>query len=246
MVLLACYLAATSAKESPSKISDKSNSKGGSASAQIRFGSGLSTHGNLNHGFGGGPIGQFNGGGLGGLHHLNQHPQGGRFIALAPGGFGAGGFGPVGITPGGFGNGFGNGFGGGFGNGFGGGFGGGHQNQLTFPGHHHVGPIIPATDPLSAAIAGNPANLPVSTGCRFWCRTPQGQAYCCEDVNQAQTQVVTKPGVCPPIRPSCPPTRSFPPASCSNDGSCVGVDKCCFDTCIQQHTCKPPQGIGRR
>ncbi|CAL4096649.1 unnamed protein product [Meganyctiphanes norvegica] len=56
---------------------------------------------------------------------------------------------------------------------------------------------------------------------------------------------VTKPGQCPAVRPSCPPTRfGQPPKPCSSDGGCVGVDKCCFDVCLQHHTCKPP--IGRR
>ena len=87
----------------------------------------------------------------------------------------------------------------------------------------------------------------VSYGCRYWCRTPQGQAYCCENANQVQSLVFTKPGLCPPVRDFCPPTRSNigPPAPCSNDGSCLGVDKCCYDVCLNQHTCKAPHGVGR-
>ena len=86
-----------------------------------------------------------------------------------------------------------------------------------------------------------------SSGCRYWCRTPQGQAYCCEDDNEPQSAVgVVKPGRCPPVRPVCPPTRSFgPPQTCSNDGACGGFDKCCFDTCLQEHVCKAPLGYGR-
>merc|ERR1712038_1504429 len=51
----------------------------------------------------------------------------------------------------------------------------------------------------------------VTGGCRFWCRTPQGQVYCCENANQGQGGgfPFTKPGQCPPVRPSCPPTRNF-------------------------------------
>merc|ERR1739842_222316 len=86
-----------------------------------------------------------------------------------------------------------------------------------------------------------------SASCRRWCRTPQGQAYCCEGGNEPLTAAVTKPGQCPPVRPSCPPTRNFgPPRTCSSDGACGGLDKCCFDTCLQHHTCKPPIGFGRR
>lgn len=92
----------------------------------------------------------------------------------------------------------------------------------------------------------NLLNQAPPSSCRFWCKNPQGQAYCCENAHQAETPVFTKAGLCPPVRPSCPPTRSFgPPNTCSNDGACGGVDKCCFDTCLQEHICKPPRGIGR-
>merc|ERR1711942_503457 len=90
---------------------------------------------------------------------------------------------------------------------------------------------------------------PVTGGCRYWCRTPFGQRYCCENSNQGQGGFLpfTKPGQCPPVRPSCPPTRNFigPPQTCSSDSRCPGVDKCCFDTCLQEHVCKPPQGFGK-
>merc|ERR1711970_311347 len=85
-----------------------------------------------------------------------------------------------------------------------------------------------------------------SASCRRWCRTPQGQAYCCEGANEPISAAVTKQGQCPPVRPSCPPTRfGQPPRTCSSDGGCAGYDKCCFDTCLQHHTCKPPIGLGR-
>merc|ERR1711962_473158 len=69
-----------------------------------------------------------------------------------------------------------------------------------------------------------------SGSCRYWCRTPQSQSYCCES------------GQGPPVRPQCPPTRAGfrPPAQCSNDSRCPGAEKCCFDTCLQHHTCKLP------
>merc|ERR1712002_274288 len=83
---------------------------------------------------------------------------------------------------------------------------------------------------------------PRPASCRYWCRTPQGQAYCCEDGARPPSVVTVKPGRCPPVRPTCPPVRNFggPPQTCSNDGSCAGYDKCCFDTCLQEHVCKPP------
>merc|ERR1712212_684242 len=86
-----------------------------------------------------------------------------------------------------------------------------------------------------------------SSSCRRWNRTPQGQAYCAEGANEPLTAAITKQGQCPPVRPSCPPTRNFgPPRTCSSDGACPNFDKCCFDTCLQHHTCKPPIGLGRR
>ncbi|XP_063841531.1 acanthoscurrin-1-like [Scylla paramamosain] len=93
---------------------------------------------------------------------------------------------------------------------------------------------------------GFPSPVAPPSTCRYWCKTPQGQAYCCEDSSQAPSFAgVVKPGVCPPVRPVCPNTRSFqPPATCSNDGGCGGYDKCCFDTCLQEHVCKPPIQFG--
>jgi len=103
-----------------------------------------------------------------------------------------------------------------------------------------VGAVSPVVNPGIASGSG-------SASCRRWCRTPQGQAYCCEGANEPISAAVTKQGQCPPVRPSCPPTRNFgPPRTCSSDGACAGFDKCCFDTCLQHHTCKPPIGLGRR
>merc|ERR1712179_864313 len=84
-----------------------------------------------------------------------------------------------------------------------------------------------------------------SGSCRYWCRTPQGQAYCCEGGNEVASLPTVKPGQCPPVRLQCPPTRlGFrPPQQCSNDSRCPGVEKCCFDTCLLHHTCKVPISI---
>ncbi|XP_042883940.1 glycine-rich cell wall structural protein 1-like [Penaeus japonicus] len=98
-----------------------------------------------------------------------------------------------------------------------------------------IGGIVPGISPVAPPSA-----------CRYWCRTPEGQAYCCENISQPQSAAgVVKPGFCPPVRPVCP-LRSFqPPFTCSNDGACGGIDKCCFDRCLGEHVCKPPLGIGR-
>merc|ERR1712014_478339 len=39
-----------------------------------------------------------------------------------------------------------------------------------------------------------------SGSCRYWCRTPQGQAYCCEGGNEVASLPTVKPGQCPPVR----------------------------------------------
>merc|ERR1712106_544118 len=172
--------------------------------------------------------------------------------ALQPGGYQAGGFQQGGgfqggfQQPGGFQQGAGSGFQGGIqqGGGFGiqggiqqpGGF--GQPYNPGFPGGAGINTRFPQQIiPQAAAPAS----------CRRWCRTPQGQAYCCESANEQITAAITKQGQCPPVRPSCPPTRfGQPPRQCSSDGACGGYDKCCFDTCLQHHTCKPPIGAGRK
>ncbi|KAK7087037.1 hypothetical protein SK128_016990 [Halocaridina rubra] len=117
-----------------------------------------------------------------------------------------------------------------FGPGIGGGFGG-------------VGGFNPGIG--GGFLPGIGAGIGVSQTCRYWCRTPEGQAYCCEGNEQPQSAVGVKPGFCPPVRPVCPPVRNFaPPSTCSNDFACSGVDKCCYDRCLVEHICKPPIGSG--
>merc|ERR1711915_117210 len=86
---------------------------------------------------------------------------------------------------------------------------------------------------------------PQTANCRYWCKTPEGKNYCCE--NNAQqplnplTALVTKPGFCPTPRAECPLRSHFGgPQTCSGDGSCFGSDRCCFDRCLGEHVCKQP------
>lgn len=91
-----------------------------------------------------------------------------------------------------------------------------------------------------------PAPVAPASTCRYWCQTPEGQFYCCENINQPQSFAgIVKPGICPAVRPVCPQVRNFlPPTPCSSDGGCGGNDKCCFDRCLNQHVCKFPSHFG--
>ncbi|XP_063593863.1 keratin, type I cytoskeletal 9-like [Penaeus indicus] len=78
-----------------------------------------------------------------------------------------------------------------------------------------------------------------SSSCRYWCRSGNNQFYCCENSSQTTSNIAVHPGSCPAVRPLCPGTRGLPPKTCSNDGSCGWADKCCFDSCLKLHVCKP-------
>nr|XP_027235946.1 keratin, type II cytoskeletal 1-like [Penaeus vannamei] len=161
-------------------------------------------------------------GGVGGGH-------GGGSVSIVGGGYGGGSVGVVGGAAGGH---------GGAGVGIVGGHGGGSVGIVGggFGGHGGG----------SVAIVGGGSGGGYGGGsgasCRAWCKTPQNQAYCCEDSSEPITIPVVKPGSCPPVRPQCPPVRSGyrPPNQCSNDSKCPGYEKCCYDTCLKHHTCKAP------
>lgn len=82
--------------------------------------------------------------------------------------------------------------------------------------------------------------------CTHWCRTPENQVYCCKEGHEPVPEhIVVKPGRCPPVRPVCPPVRTFSaPSHCSSDSDCSSYDKCCFDRCLKEHVCKPPHTGG--
>ncbi|XP_042868304.1 glycine-rich protein 2-like [Penaeus japonicus] len=80
-----------------------------------------------------------------------------------------------------------------------------------------------------------------SSSCRYWCRTPSNQYYCCGNTGQSSNIVAVHRGRCPQVRPFCPGTRNGAPRPCSNDGTCSRLDKCCYDICLGQHVCKPAQ-----
>ena len=111
---------------------------------------------------------------------------------------------------------------------------GGYNGGLQQGGFSQFNDIAPLPPPIPGGGYGG-----VSDTCRYWCKTNVGKYYCCEGGLQPEGLVGTKPGECVPARPSCPRFRA--PQICSNDGACAGIDKCCFDTCLQEHVCKPPK-----
>ncbi|XP_037772699.1 whey acidic protein-like, partial [Penaeus monodon] len=115
---------------------------------------------------------------------------------------------------------------------FGSGFNGGGIHGGIHDGGIHSG-IHGGSAIIGSGISNGPSE------CRYWCKTPEGQAYCCETVHEPETPVGTKPLNCPQVRPTCPRFHG-PPNTCSNDYKCAGLDKCCFDRCLGEHVCKPP------
>ncbi|XP_037772611.1 uncharacterized protein LOC119568230 [Penaeus monodon] len=114
-----------------------------------------------------------------------------------------------------------------------GGFNGGGIHGGIHGGGIHGGGIHSGSAIIGSGISNSPSE------CRYWCKTPEGQAYCCETVHEPETPVGTKPLDCPQVRPTCPRFHG-PPNTCSNDYKCAGLDKCCFDRCLGEHVCKPP------
>ncbi|RXG50989.1 hypothetical protein Avbf_14315 [Armadillidium vulgare] len=79
---------------------------------------------------------------------------------------------------------------------------------------------------------------PVDNGhseCRYWCKNDRSQFYCCENSDDRPGPVGEKKGRCPQVRPSCPGLGATfsGPKTCSNDYSCPGRDKCCYDVCLK-------------
>ncbi|XP_076043521.1 uncharacterized protein LOC143026650 [Oratosquilla oratoria] len=97
--------------------------------------------------------------------------------------------------------------------------------------------VLASADPLPQRGGGGRGGR----GCTYWCRTPFGAVYCCKHPGQGNPFPNVNPGNCPPVRPQCPPTRSHQaPQTCAHDGDCGRWNKCCYDTCLGEHVCKPP------
>ncbi|KAL7634810.1 UNVERIFIED_CONTAM: hypothetical protein RMT77_015186 [Armadillidium vulgare] len=92
---------------------------------------------------------------------------------------------------------------------------------------------------------------PVDNGhseCRYWCKNDRSQFYCCENSDDRPGPVGEKKGRCPQVRPSCPGLGATfsGPKTCSNDYSCPGRDKCCYDVCLKLSVCKPSERGGHK
>ncbi|XP_047502984.1 heterogeneous nuclear ribonucleoproteins A1 homolog [Penaeus chinensis] len=130
---------------------------------------------------------------------------------------------------------FNGGFGSGIGSGFGGGFSGGFPGVGGFQGGG-----------FSGGFGG-------TGGFRWYRRLPRSRnlpriqpvQVLVQEPGEPSGPVGTKPLACPAVRPTCPfNVRGLRPITCSNDYRCGGVDKCCFDRCLQEHVCKPPSFFG--
>lgn len=124
------------------------------------------------------------------------------------------------------------------------GFNTGFQQSLNFPQGHNTfqpgvhGSNIPfnaggLTHTQGTGLGGNLGLLGgtqnVQQSCEFFCENAFGDTVCCD-----------KPGFCPAVRLECPRV-TVPPQVCVNDIDCPFDNKCCFDICLCQRVCKPPQ-----
>lgn len=73
--------------------------------------------------------------------------------------------------------------------------------------------------------------------CRYYCRTPEKEIYCCEDDMDPINRPSVKSGRCPALVPCQQPLLII---LCSNDSRCPDQDKCCFDPCLKRHACTAP------
>nr|ABP88043.1 Pl-crustin 2 [Pacifastacus leniusculus] len=83
---------------------------------------------------------------------------------------------------------------------------------------------------------------PRPEGCNYYCKKPEGpnkgSNYCCGPEYIPLKREEKHAGNCPPPLKEC--TRfPRPPQVCPHDGHCPYNQKCCFDTCLDIHTCKP-------
>ncbi|KAK7066978.1 hypothetical protein SK128_004323 [Halocaridina rubra] len=75
--------------------------------------------------------------------------------------------------------------------------------------------------------------------CTSWCRTNQGQVYCCENDIVSPNLPIIKTGRCPPRAPGCG-AEVGAVEQCFSDRHCSGSAKCCYDPCRNHRICSEP------
>ncbi|XP_068217655.1 uncharacterized protein [Palaemon carinicauda] len=101
--------------------------------------------------------------------------------------------------------------------------------------------ILFALVAISASKSVQPITPP-PRDCVHWCTNPiTNSKYCCNDGTGIQHPIEDRLGECPEHRQFCPRDGvTSGPALCAHDGYCSNPEsKCCWDTCLQHHTCKP-------
>merc|ERR1712105_466964 len=75
--------------------------------------------------------------------------------------------------------------------------------------------------------------------CYYWCRTNEGQPYCCESDTQNPHVPIIKTGKCPA---TCPALGSA--TACRLDTDCTVGNKCCINPCSpQERVCRSPAAL---
>ncbi|XP_069950706.1 uncharacterized protein [Cherax quadricarinatus] len=101
--------------------------------------------------------------------------------------------------------------------------------------------------PVHTTSTHSPVHIPIHTRpdtknlppCQYQCTRPEGNlkgtTYCCGP-DYPLMREENHAGRCPKQRPCSHDSR---PHMCPHDGFCPRDHKCCFDTCLEYHTCKP-------
>ncbi|XP_071552283.1 uncharacterized protein [Panulirus ornatus] len=104
-----------------------------------------------------------------------------------------------------------------------------------------VGSVVKVDEGSRDPVAGGDIAEVAEEGCRYYCRAPNDEIYCCESDMDPITRPTVKGGVCPASEGSCSYLTFVIP--CSNDARCPDEDKCCFDSCQERHVCVPPSSF---
>ncbi|XP_045614709.1 uncharacterized protein [Procambarus clarkii] len=83
--------------------------------------------------------------------------------------------------------------------------------------------------------------------CHTYCVKPEGRhrgsTYCCGPDQVPYLKEEKHRGVCEAPLKRCSKRPAARTKMCPHDGHCPTNQKCCFDTCLDYHTCKPPLGL---